>query len=125
MIYHIASRAAWELAQARGFYSAPSLEAEGFIHCSTIEQLPVVANGFYAGRRDLLLLCIHESRVNVELRWEAPAHPQSKEASFVTDTGQFPHIYGRLNLDAVVAVYDFPETDGGFPLPPELPDLSW
>jgi uncharacterized protein (DUF952 family) len=37
-IYHITSKEAWQNAQAAGYYSHPSLETEGFIHCSEAHQ---------------------------------------------------------------------------------------
>jgi uncharacterized protein (DUF952 family) len=35
MIYHITTNAEWQNAQTKGEYTAPSLQTEGFIHCST------------------------------------------------------------------------------------------
>ena len=121
MIYHITSGAAWAQAQMRGQYRAPSLASEGFIHCSTREQVVTVADAFYRGQADLLLLCIDEGKLGGELRWEAPAHPEARESEQAADRSLFPHLYGGLNLDAVVAVVDFSETDSGFALPPGLP----
>lgn len=120
MIYHIASRAAWAEAEKRQQYSAPSLESEGFIHCSTRDQVLDAANAWYRDHADLLLLCIDESRLGAELRWEAPAHPNPAPARQETESERFPHLYGVLNLDAVVAVIDFNETESGFALPPNL-----
>ena len=120
MIYHITDRAAWDDARARGEYSAPSLASEGFIHCSTHNQVLKVANDFYRGEADLLLLCIDENRLRAELRREAPAHPKPLEINRVKTDRLFPHLYGVLNLDAVVAVYDFRETETGFALPANL-----
>lgn len=122
MIYHICERAAWQAALAAGRYSAASLAAEGFIHCSTREQALAVAEAFYRGKEDLLLLCIDESRLLPPLRWEAPAHPTAGGGAGIEidAAGRFPHIYGRVNLDAVVAALDFPQA-AGFSLPPGLP----
>jgi len=120
VIYHITSRAAWARAQTQGHYSAPSLESEGFIHFSTRDQVLQVANDFYRGQADLLLLCIDESRLASELRWEAPAHPTPEAAHKREQDAPFPHLYGVLNLDAVVAVYDFHAGRTGFALPPGL-----
>ena len=39
MIYHITSRSAWNQARARGMYRTESLDTEGFIHCSTPQQV--------------------------------------------------------------------------------------
>jgi uncharacterized protein (DUF952 family) len=104
MILHITSRAEWDEAQARGAYVAPSLEAEGFIHCSTENQVSHVANAFYRGRTDLLLLEIDESKLKPELKWEAPAGPP---ANGISESDLFPHVFGPINLDAVASVLDF------------------
>jgi len=49
-IYHITSRSAWIDATRSGVYIAPSLQAEGFIHCSTATQILPVARQFYTVR---------------------------------------------------------------------------
>ena len=121
MIYHITSRQAWRAAQKRGRYSAPTLASEGFIHCSGRDQILEVANAFYRGASDLLLLCIDESRLCAELRWEAPAHPDSEMVVSIPDETLFPHLYGELNLDAVLQAVELLQTDKGFALPPKLP----
>ncbi|MCY4062522.1 MAG: DUF952 domain-containing protein [Chloroflexi bacterium] len=120
MIYHITTCAAWADAQKRGDYQAPSLKNEGFIHCSTRDQLLYVADSFYRGETDLLVLCIDECKLGAELRWEAPAHPESLNDSAVSSDVLFPHLYGPLNLDAVMAVHGLKEGASGFALPPGL-----
>ncbi len=91
-IYHLVLRRFWEK-NADQPYRHDSLAREGFIHCSFAEQLPWVANRFYAEAEDLLLLHIDPERLASPLR-EEPC-----------DTGEiFPHIYGPLNRDAVMKV---------------------
>lgn len=96
MIVHICQKTAWEAAQQAGEYRPSSLAAEGFIHASQPEQVLPVANRFYAGQNDLLVLWIDPRRVRASIRYE-PA-----------DDELFPHIYGVLNLDAVQVVRPFP-----------------
>ncbi len=109
MILHITTRADWEGAQALGDYRLNTLETEGFIHCSTLEQVLGPANEFYRGRSDLVLLVIDPARLAAELVYED---------CYETGTA-FPHIYGPLNLDAVTKVVPFPpRPDGTFVLPP-------
>jgi uncharacterized protein (DUF952 family) len=104
VIYHITTPAAWQQAQVEGSYRADSLATEGFIHASTAQQIAATANRFYDGRSDLLLLEIDEERLNAELKYEEGMPGQL-----------FPHIYGPLNLDAVVEVRPFtPGEDGIF-----------
>ena len=104
MILHITSRAEWKDAQQRGEYVAPSLQTEGFIHCSTEKQVAHVANAFYRGQNDLVLLNIDEAKLKPELKWEAPAGPP---APGISDSDSFPHIFGPINIDAVASVLDF------------------
>lgn len=119
MILHITPRADWETAQTAGEYRAASLEHEGFIHFSTAEQVIGVANAFYRGQRDLVLLIIDPARLAADLRWEPPAHPGARVDVPDASGDLFPHLYGPLNLDAVNAVIDFPpREDGAFDMPP-------
>ncbi len=55
-IFQITDLTQWQAAQASGAYAADSLSAQGFIHCSTGEQVIPVANRWFEGRKDLLLL---------------------------------------------------------------------
>ena len=117
MIYHITSPIEWKLAQQSGEYSAPSLETEGFIHCSTANQVVPVANAFYSDVAELLLLYIDETKLTAELKWEAPAHIEGHDAPENSEEQLFPHIFGVINLDAVVDVVSLPKNDNGYTLP--------
>jgi uncharacterized protein (DUF952 family) len=101
MIVHICRKGEWESAQQVGTYEADTLNIEGFIHCSRPEQVLKVANTYYAGTDDLVLLWIDPGKLTADLRWEH------------SDGDVFPHLYGPLNLDAVVAVMDFPSDPDG------------
>ena len=110
-IYHITEKTVWDEAQAAGVYQADTLRTEGFIHCSTHEQVIPVANRFYQGRLGLVLLAIDPEKLSAALVWENLEG--GKEA--------YPHIYGPLNLDAVIDEVPFPpEPDGSFQLPDNL-----
>lgn len=109
MILHITRQSDWEAAQKRGYYETEGLPIEGFIHCSTLFQVLQVANFLFRGQKGLVLLEIDESRVKAEIRYEGETEEK------------FPHIYGRLNLDAVICVHNFePRQDGSFRLPAVL-----
>lgn len=108
VILHIAKKDDWIEAQASGSYRVGSLATQGFIHCSTPEQVIAVANSVFHGQRDLVLLGIDTAKVAAEIKLECPAG--GKEP--------YPHIYGPLNVDAVTHVIDFiPLPDGTFELP--------
>ncbi|HKS48094.1 MAG TPA: DUF952 domain-containing protein [Amycolatopsis sp.] len=107
MIFHICSAAEWTGEE----YRAPSLDTDGFIHCSDLGTVHLPANAFYAGRIDLVLLQIDPGKLDVPLRWEPgqPPHPAGI---------WFPHVYGPIKAGAVVAVHDFLPGPGGTFLPP-------
>jgi uncharacterized protein (DUF952 family) len=116
MIFHITSKSEWKEAQQRGEYVAPSLQTEGFIHCSTEKQVLHVANAFYRGQNDLVLLKLDEEKISSEIKWEPPA---GVPALGISDSDKFPHIFGPINLTAVASVLDFePDSAGHFILPP-------
>ena len=109
MIVHITTRTAWE--SAGTLYMADSLDSEGFIHCSTLEQVLLPANERFRGQTGLVLLCIEPARVTADIVYED-----------CYESGQkFPHIYGPLNKEAVTRVVDFPPNpDGTFSLPSQV-----
>lgn len=103
-IFHITTQAQWQKALLQGFYLADSLEKEGFIHASTAQQVPKVFTAFYANQADLVLLAITVEKLDSEVKWEAPVHPEGKRADAITETEKFPHIYGKINLNAVTVM---------------------
>lgn len=116
MIYHITSRTAWSEARDRGDYRADSLETEGFIHCSTEAQVIPVAHQYYSGQSGLLLLVIEPALLEADLRWEPPA--EGTPPPGVPDGDLFPHVYGPINLDAVIKVFDLEASpDGKYTFP--------
>lgn len=117
-IFHLASNEAWLASVKKGLYRADSLSTEGFIHCSTSSQIVGVANTFYQGQGGLVLLVIDVDKLQAECKWEPPAEPEPTHAR---DGELFPHIYGQINLEAVIQVVPFePDADGTFTLPNKL-----
>jgi uncharacterized protein (DUF952 family) len=107
-IFHITTREAWERAKPEGSYRPEAFAAEGFIHCSTREQVARVADARFRGRRGLVLLAIDTGRVAAEVVYE----------NLEGGRELFPHIYGALNADAVAKVLEFePGADGYFSPP--------
>ena len=90
LIVHICLPLIWQEAEHNGEYRGDTLDTQGFIHCSKPEQVLKVANAYYSNQQDLLLTWIDPQKLEPELRWEA------------ADEDVFPHIYGPLNLNAVV-----------------------
>ena len=108
IIFHITKRDAWTRAKAEASYRTEMFPLEGFIHCSTADQVIQVANIRFRGQTELVLLSIDTDRVTAEIIYE----------NLEGGSQLFPHIYGELNIDAVVQVAEFePGADGHFTLP--------
>jgi uncharacterized protein (DUF952 family) len=90
-LFHLLTRSSWQEAQARGEYRA-ALDRDGFIHLSTERQWPGARARFFAGVPDVVLLVIDDTRLRSPVRFER------------VDGDDFPHLYGALDLDAVIEV---------------------
>jgi uncharacterized protein (DUF952 family) len=104
-IYHMLRAEAYEAARAGQLYEGDTLATEGFIHCTVGERnLVQVARRFAELPGEWRVLVLDPARITSEVRWEVQP-----------DRMAYPHIYGPLNLDAVVEVCRFPRaTDGAF-----------
>jgi len=108
IIFHITRREAWDKAEGEGVYRSETFPTEGFIHCSTSDQVVQVANIRFRGQRGIVLLGIDTERVSADIRYE----------NLEGGEQMFPHIYGEINVDAVMRVWEFePGGDGFFGLP--------
>jgi uncharacterized protein (DUF952 family) len=113
LVYHILPMEDWQKALHEGFYAPRSLETEGFIHCSEVDQVLHSAEAYFGGQRDLLLLCIALDKVLPVVRYEGGTAGNAKG---------FPHIYGPLRLSAVVNISVLSvDQNGDFALP-QYPD---
>jgi uncharacterized protein (DUF952 family) len=107
IIFHITTRNAWESAKGQGSYRPEAFPIDGFIHCSTRNQVIQVANARFRGKSGLVLLAIDTDKVKPRIVYENLEGGQQL----------FPHIYGGLNTDAVAEVLEFePGEDGYFTL---------
>jgi glutathione S-transferase len=97
-LFHLALADEWEAARRGGqayrrSTVGVSLEEQGFVHCSFRGQVQPTADRFYAGRDDVVLLVVDPRRLTSPVRVEPVAGPGSE---------RFPHVYGPIDLDAVV-----------------------
>jgi uncharacterized protein (DUF952 family) len=97
VLYHLALATDWDAARAAGDYRISTLgvplEQEGFIHTSRLNQLRAIADRFYGRVQEpLVLLQIDESLLSAP--WRVDPVPGSADG--------FPHVYGPINLTAVI-----------------------
>jgi uncharacterized protein (DUF952 family) len=108
-IYRIVTEDEWRAAREAGVFAGSAHDRrDGFIHFSTAEQAAETAAKHYAGKGDLLILCVDAAALSAPLKWEASRGGQL-----------FPHLYGVLPASAVVRVEKLPlSEDGTFVFPP-------
>ncbi|MGN6491723.1 MAG: DUF952 domain-containing protein [Agriterribacter sp.] len=94
IIYHVTTSEEWNHAIQKGQYESSSLKEEGFIHCSEERQVADVLKRYFSGKTNLVKLTIDTEKLTSQLIYDW--------SNAIEDT--FPHVYGPINLDAVVAV---------------------
>ena len=84
------------------FDGAPVDLSDGYIHLSTAEQLTETVDKHFAGQRDLHVAAVDLAAQGERLRWEPSRGGQL-----------FPHLYGPLLLETVVAYGPLERDDAG------------
>ena len=102
LIYHIVLPEVWKEFESRPFYTAASLETEGFIHCSFAAQLDAVLDRYYRDAGDVLILAIETEKLTSRLENEPS-----------TNNEIYPHIYGPINRNAVISLREIERGSGG------------
>lgn len=89
------------------FAGAPVDLADGFIHLSTAAQLAETVDKHFAGQSDLHVAAVDLAAQDDPVRWEESRGGQL-----------FPHLYGPLLLDTVIAYSPLErDADGSVRLP--------
>ncbi len=104
---HLVARDAWEAADPSAAYRHPSLEGEGFIHCTDgDEAMAATANRHYRDARgEFVVLTLDLDATGSPWRYDEPDVP-------------YPHVYGPIDRAAILAVRPMPRTADGMFLPP-------
>jgi uncharacterized protein (DUF952 family) len=91
--YHLVPEPVWLAGTGAGDYRPERFDDEGFIHCTDDpNRLMVAGNTYYRDDpRPYLALTLAVERIEAAVRYDDPNR-------------HYPHIYGPLNRDAVIAV---------------------
>jgi len=111
MLLHIAHGDEWVRAQENGLYWTGSLHDQGYIHCSYPHQVIEVANSIYREQRGLVLLHIDPDRLDSRVVEEDGGSGEL-----------YPHVYGPINVGAVVKVERFEAGEDGLFTHPDMND---
>jgi uncharacterized protein (DUF952 family) len=105
-IYHLVPESEFQTQVENNTYIPARFDQDGSIHCTgDADTLLAVANDYFAGiEESVLVLVIETARVRAEVRFEEAAPVEGSSGSHLEHARLFPHIYGRLNMDAVVEI---------------------
>jgi uncharacterized protein (DUF952 family) len=102
--FHLVPTESWERQKSGPTYVPDAYESDGFVHLTIGESnLIEVANLFYKqDSREYSVLELEKERISARVQFD-------------DDSGRYPHVYGPLNVDAVVSVYPvWRDADGKF-----------
>lgn len=115
VILHCMKKSTWEERKNKEFWGNRNMEADGFIHCSSVEYFWRVAPNFKDIKDEMVLVCIDEDKLNAEVRYEDGDHCGRA----------YPHVYGLINREAIVKVLPFlRKEDGTYIKNPEFADIK-
>ncbi|MQX37107.1 DUF952 domain-containing protein [Roseospira navarrensis] len=110
LVYRLCHADDWRAAALSGVFEGTDVDTrDGYIHLSEAGQVEDTARLHYAGVRPLMLLIVDGEKVAGDLRWE----PSRGGALF-------PHLYGTIPLEAVMAALPVPEDREGHLMFPTL-----
>lgn len=89
-VYHIVPAKVWDKALQEARYKPASRKTEGFIHCSTYEQVLESAQLHFPDHDELVVLSLIEKHLGPTLKWEPGRNDQL-----------FPHLYADFPWEAV------------------------
>jgi glutathione S-transferase len=92
-IFHLATPADWAVALESGLVAPPSLASEGFVHCSTEEQLASTIERHFSGAAELRVLRLAIDPLDPDVRWEESRPGEA-----------YPHVYRAIAVDEVIEV---------------------
>lgn len=100
VIYKIIPKSEWDLACEKGVYRGSSDDVrDGFIHFSAFDQVTGTLHKHFNGQKNLLLLKVAIDRLYPNaLKWETSRNGD-----------KFPHLYGDMDLNAVLSVEELPD----------------
>jgi uncharacterized protein (DUF952 family) len=121
MIYHIVTESDLRAHVNGKVYTPASLKDFGFVHCALQASVIAVANDYFGGAAEpVLLLEIDLEHLTSEVRYEAAAPIEGGGTSHLINAVLFPHVYGPINTQAITRVGVLDVTPDGYQWPGEF-----
>ncbi|TWU47119.1 DUF952 domain-containing protein [Rubripirellula reticaptiva] len=93
ILFKVVPKPVWESATEAGFFAGHGIDlVDGFIHLSLPEQVAETLARHFVGQTELMLVTVDGEQLDEMLRFEP-----SRGGDL------FPHVYGSIPMDAVIA----------------------
>ncbi|MDH3685752.1 MAG: DUF952 domain-containing protein [Myxococcales bacterium] len=120
-IYHLALESEWLAGLTGDWYRPARLPEDGFVHCAARDVLLSVAEDYFGGATEAVwVLALDPDRLSAEVRWEAPAPLPEGGRGHLERAPTFPHVYGPIEIGAIVGASRLPRRGAGFAWPHPL-----
>lgn len=103
MIIYTATYEEWDEIRNQIEFFSDDYSTEGFIHCSYPQQTIWVLNKHFRNEEKVILLCIDPKLL--KSKWISEDLKGKGE--------EFPHVYGSINIDAIVEVFNIQTSKDG------------
>jgi len=103
MIIYTATCEEWDRIKGQTEFTSDDFHREGFIHCSYPKQTLWVLNKHFRNEEKVILLCIDPKLL--KSKWISEDLKGNGE--------EFPHIYGSINIDAIIKIIDIQPSENG------------
>lgn len=125
-IYHLAPESELRAGCGERVHRPSRLPRDGFVHCAGSPAVALsVARDYFADLDEpLWVLEIDPTRLRSPLRFEAPAPLPGGGRAHLREAARFPHVYGPLDRDAIVALGRLRRRGDGFAWPARFESLA-
>ena len=128
-IYHIVIYDDLRTHTTDGYYTPENFAKDGFIHCTAGKSSSMrVLEDYFGGvpvHKQILVLAIGIPQLESTVRFEPPAPVLGVGSTHAGGGVLFPHIYGKLNLDAISGAGLVERTGNTFMWPREFRNVSF
>jgi uncharacterized protein (DUF952 family) len=125
VIYHVVTESDLRAHLGQDSYSPSSLAEHGFVHCAFQSSVIAVANDYFSGIAErVLLLGIDTERLTSRVQYEAAAPIAGGGSSHLAAAKEFPHVYGAIDRRAITGVGVMVVKSDGYSWPARLETLD-
>jgi len=128
VIYHIVTLNDLKNQIINNHYKPNTFENDGFIHCTHEKSTTLLVLEDYfvevSKKNIILILEIDTTKLKSEVKYEPPAPIQNTGTSHIMEGILFPHIYGSINIDAIIGTGKVERVNNKFSWPVIFNDIK-